>query len=238
MRDYLIGPFLVQWADRNASSKVRWFISAIKTEAMECYGQVFDPCLEHYIGPAGIGEAVCTHRQTQDAHDTRSPRRCPPCFNFLDSYDFQLITMAYVAHDGLLRGGELVSLRWDVVSFEPDGAVRLTVRESKTSLVAEEVCFSPYERSGGVSFCGANLLNWYMEHRLTSGPVKPSSFLFPMVGGSKEARKGRYVADFQARLDLAGLPGQEAFSGHSFRAGGATDLFDGGAPRIIQLYGR
>lgn len=158
-----------------------------------------------------------------------------PAFNLSDPWHFQLLTMAYVAHDGLLRACELVNLRWEDVAFASDGTVTLTIRDSKVSLVAEQTHFSPYERSG-VAFCGSSLLGWYMEHRASSG--RASGWLFPSATGGKMPNT-RFVAEFQARLDQAGLPGRQDFSGHSFRAGGATDLFDGGAPsRIVQLCGR
>lgn len=96
-----------------------------------------------------------------------------PAFNLSDPYQFQLITMAYVAHDGLLRACELVQLQWRDVTLEQDGTVRLTITRSKTSLLAEVVSFSPYDRSG-VGFCGAHLLRWFMEHRQETQPSSMS----------------------------------------------------------------
>ena len=239
VQDYLLGPFLVQWADRNHSSKVQWLLSAIKCEALEEHGQDFDAYLKRYITRVrrGLEKLYAPVVRSKMPMTLGRLEAALPAFNLLAPWDFQLLTMAYVAHDGLLRAGELVNLRWEDVTFETDGTVRLTIRESKVSLVEEYAYFSPYERSG-VAFCGSSLLKWYMEHRASTGTIRPAGWLFPSASGAKLA-KARFVTDFQAKLDLARLPGREDFSGHSFRAGGATDLFDGGAPsRIVQLSGR
>jgi integrase len=237
--DFLLGPFLVQWADRNHSSKVQWLVSAIKCEALEAHGQDFDAYLKRYIARVRRGleklYAPVVKRKMPMTLDRLEATL--HTFDLGDPWDLQLLTMAYVAHDGLLRACELVNLRWEDVTMEEDGTVRLTIRESKVSMVAEEAVFSPYERYG-VDFCGATLLKWYMEHRASTGPARPSGWVFPSATRAK-LPKTRFVAAFQAKLVRAALPGHDDFSGHSFRAGGATDLFDGGAPsRIVQLCGR
>lgn len=43
-----------------------------------------------------------------------------PALNPMDPWHFQLLTVAYVAHDGLLRACELVNLRWRDLGFEDD----------------------------------------------------------------------------------------------------------------------
>ena len=54
----------------------------------------------------------------------------------------------------------------------------------------------------------------------------------------KRLSKVLFVKSFRRLLSLAGLPSME-FSGHSFRAGGATDLYYGHCrPHMLQLQGR
>jgi integrase len=73
---------------------------------------------------------------------------------------------------------------------------------------------------------------------LKRDPVEPLFTRDPAVPGSPRLSKGLFIATFRNLLRRAGLPA-ESFSGHSFRAGGATDLFHGYCrPHMLQQQGR
>lgn len=162
----------------------------------------------------------------------------------------QYVSMSYVARDGLLRCKELLNLRRGDVTLRPNGHVSLLIRVSKTTHTrpAETVQLSNYGPSSG-----AQLLRVYCRdflHWDISQPAPMSladCYLFPAVShtgpgvfslSSREPKKDPFVAWIRECMRKAGHQPSN-FSGHSFRSGGATDLFTAGASlRTIQLKGR
>jgi len=171
--------------------------------------------------------------------------RLLPYLNIADPWDFQVLVMMVVAHDGLLRAGELLNLRWGDVEWAEGGDATLLVRVSKTThdRPAESVALVDYVIPDlPCHFSGARLLREYMRHRSADGSQDPDAFLFPARPGSRASapatRKRQFVSRVQDLLAAAGFVSAE-FSGHSFRSGGATDLWAAGVdPRSIQLQGR
>ena len=168
-----------------------------------------------------------------------------PLMDITGVWDFQVLTMMMAAHDGLLRAGELVALRWSDVEWTADGDARLTIRISKTThdRSAEEVVLYDYDLPAlPCRFSGAHLVRELMRRRAAHGPVDPEALLFPPRPGSRARAPATLKRMFVGRVqELLSQAGWEAagFSGHSFRSGGATDLWAAGTdPRTIQLQGR
>lgn len=154
----------------------------------------------------------------------------------------QYLTMAFVAHDGLLRFSELRSLRVkDVVWDRNDGTVYLAVRESKANKTGppEIVALQSY---GELS--GAALLEAYWVGR-SRHEADPEAFLFPVaqeapgrMDGEVPVCKSNFIKWVRMLLSSIGLVGGD-YSGHSFRSGGATDMWSKRMPRLlIKLAGR
>jgi hypothetical protein len=127
--------------------------------------------------------------------------------------EVMVATMCAVAHNGLLRGGELLKLTVGDLVWRDQTRTRCFIRlvESKTNQFGppEEI---PYQ-----------------------APLFPSD---PLDPGSPPISRDAFVAVMRTLLARAGLPGA-AYTGHSFRSGGATDLFHGKCRlHTIKLQGR
>ena len=162
--------------------------------------------------------------------------------------DLQTITMAYLAHDALLRGRELMHLKIGHLQWDPRRPDRCTIHitASKCNKTGptEEAHIVSYGSRSGVS-----LLQQYISAMLLRDTT-PSAPLFPLIvqlsgsGGAEvqwEAihdKDRHFVPAIRALLQAAGYDASE-YSGHSFRAGGATDLWTAGcAPEVIKRAGR
>lgn len=170
-----------------------------------------------------------------------TPRRAAPLtvdilFRMAAIADFsqlshvQFLTMAFVAHDGLLRANELFELRLSDVTFHDDDSISLRIRRSKAnqSGPAETVILVPSD-----ALCGASTLQalWRRQDLSSIRRRYPNRRLFPVF-------KQAWVDYLRSLLTQLGLPAQD-FTGHSFRSGGATDLWAADTPpRLIQLHGR
>lgn len=156
--------------------------------------------------------------------------------DFTNSNEVQFITMAYVAHDALLRACELLALSLSDVSWFSDH-VRLRIRNSKANkLSATPEYIYLYDRPGSLS--GFSTLRAYWHRMRFNTATNPHSPLFPAADLLSHLPKQawvNYIHGLLARLDID----PSLYSGHSFRSGGATDLWTAGArPRAIQLHGR
>lgn len=147
-----------------------------------------------------------------------------------------------LAHNGVLRAGELFSgikvgdLIWD----QFNKVVTIQIGRTKTHRKGGpiEVLIRDYK---GVSAYKL-LVHWMNKYHLWS---QPNSYIIPYISG----RSGRInfsipetIGKFRYRLKTyfakAGLPDKK-FTGHSFRAGAATDLFSMGVPvHEVQKIGR
>lgn len=165
--------------------------------------------------------------------------------------DFQTITMAYIAHDALLRGRELMNLQIRHIKWDSRHTGRCTIQievvASKCNKTGppEEVHIHPYGSRSGVS-----LLKQYisiMDLKATA----PTAPLFPLIVELGEKGEGadvlwdvphdkvaHFIPAIKALLQAAGYASAD-YSGHSFRAGGATDLWTARCPpEIIKRAGR
>lgn len=136
-----------------------------------------------------------------------------------------------LAHNGLLRGGELFSgirvqdVEWDFSSR----SVALQLFRTKTHRRGDPIIVRIPDYPGLSAYKA--LLSWFEEHRLWR---HPHLFLIPDLTISTDAppqahfqREGLiqgWRGMIKRLFAAAGLP-SEQYSGHSFRAGGATDLF-------------
>lgn len=235
-----LGNFVSSWADRNQSSKVDGLISTLRTESLG-NGHPFTAPMEYYISllRQGLAKAFRPTTRRKLPFTLNRLEAIAPFFDLHDPWHLQALTMAYVAHDGLLRAGELLALQWDDVQVHEGGYVSIRIKQSKTSHARgpEFVSISPYQRNG-VEFCGASLLGHFISHCKDHRACRSSDYIFGDAEGGRLA-KSTFVTFMQSKLREAGIHRPDEYSGHSFRAGGATDLFEGGAPpRVIMLTGR
>ena len=148
--------------------------------------------------------------------------------------------MCFVAHDGLLRSGELLSLtvgdlRWDSAN-RTSCSLRIDTSKANQFGAPEWV---PYEDFGDESAAGL-LRDYVARFQLDRRP--PTSPLFPLFPGQSDGAialsHAAFTRRFRSLLDRAGLP-PAGYTGHSFRSGGATDLFNGECrPHTIKFQGR
>lgn len=162
-----------------------------------------------------------------------------------DLRNLQYVPMAFLAHDGLLRYSELHNLTCGDLAFTSGDTVELTIRISKTThdKPPEVITLDSY-MIHGTSFCAVSLLRSYYD-RLKAAHYdwgRSDHPLFPDIRTGRlfvrPTPKTHFVAWTQARLAQAGHDASK-YSGHSFRSGGATDLYGAGAhSRTIKIAGR
>lgn len=164
-------------------------------------------------------------------------------------YDFQGLVMAHLAHDALLRGIELVSLYVSDVQWGPDRqTAMLRIRRSKMNKLGEDELVTLPCYAGPYSGLAYLRSYWYCLDLdalanqdvplfpLLAPAAIPSQVVFAST--SLPHRKAQFVSWCRRLLEALGFS-PEDYSGHSFRSGGATDLWEGGAPPlVIQLHGR
>jgi integrase len=151
--------------------------------------------------------------------------------------EISILTMGMVAHNGLLRSGELLALQVRDVKWLSTTSCRICIRSSKENQfgLPEEVDYGPY-----AELCGLTCLrDYWVKYKVkTWHPEAPLFTHNPSIVGSPAMSKPMFIKGFRRLLNLARLPAL-TFSGHSFRAGGATDLYHGKCrPFVLQLQGR
>ena len=158
-------------------------------------------------------------------------------FNQIDQLG--LITAGFVAHDLLLRGIELMQLKWKhIVYIESSNCFAITIEKSKMRQWKPETLYLyPYSTKES-SYSGFDLLKQMYDvvHK-----NKTSSEQFICLPHIKERTTAKlYLCEFfKLLLIQSGVANAEDFSPHSFRSGGATDLADQNCPElIIQRLGR
>lgn len=182
---------------------------------------------------------------------TPSARKLPMTHAILDAVQavadmttlqhYQHITMARVAHDALLRGAELVKLRVADLLWSQDGkAVTLLIHLSKANKegIEERVTISDFGDTSAVAY----LREYTRLMEFTPGSAAPLWPIISPVGIIHRARanpKRMFVDLAQQLLLKAGFPAK-SYSGHSYRSGGATDLWRSNLcrPLTIKLHGR
>ena len=135
-------------------------------------------------------------------------------------------TMLAVGHDSLMRGGELCSglCAQDLVWSANRRAVTITLTRSKCHRKGgpQTITIRDYGPNSGIRWLRKHM----NQHQLWT---KPTSFLFPSSRNksldwncSRPTHQLRYAV--KRSVKLIGL-NPDCYSGHSLRAGGATDLF-------------
>ena len=157
---------------------------------------------------------------------------------------YQHIVMSKVAREALLRGKELIQLRHcDITWNTSRTTVVVTIHMSKANKVgpAEKVTLKDFGASSAVAY-----LRQYMDIMRAGFPTKPSTRpLWPSISDNGHANwttattKTAFVTFARQLLTLAGYPAK-SYSGHSYRSGGATDLWQSQRcrPLTIKLHGR
>jgi integrase len=247
--------FLVKYCvDLESVASLSNALSAIRVTARERCGQTWNPAEEWYLKRV--------RRGLRKRYRARVKRKRPITQDILlrllrasdlsSLADAQMLTLGFLAHNACLRLKEVRDLHWSDISWVlgKDGqptAVVLTIRVSKARYEeAEETVRIPFFRVRGRAICAAQLLWLYMHdgrvlHRQNG---EGEAFLFPSLRSkSAQTRIPRsQIVDkrgwFTLRLAKLGFEDGQ-FSGHSFRAGGATDLHTGNVPEVLgRLLGR
>lgn len=161
-------------------------------------------------------------------------------------YDLLCATAVLVGHNGLLRGGELLyGLRAkDVTWNDTDRSVTLHLTWTKTVRRGSgvDVRITDYPGASAYKF----LRRWYHRRSLH---LHPKWYVFPHTEFAGNGREPRFHHSIPAKVrwlrtvikDAATNLGRDPryYSGHSLRAGGATDLFVLRVPYPqIKKYGR
>lgn len=149
-----------------------------------------------------------------------------------DGASLQLLTLLFLGHDTLMRAAELLNLRVrDIQWFHQYEQVVIQTERSKTHQAGPAEQINLYDYDGISSYK-------LLANHLTSTTLYlyPQAYVFPRItkAGADRAleplvpshRKwlAQNIKDLVAAVGLD--PNQ--FSGHSLRAGGATDLFKSG----------
>jgi len=145
-----------------------------------------------------------------------------------DSLESTVITMCAVAHNGLLRGGELLALRVGDLTW-PDSSrssCSLRIQESKTNQFGppEEIPYADFSCFSAVSFLRDYVSDLGIASRPRGWPLFPSRPHDPSC--TTPMSRAIFVRVLRRLLARAGLDAN-AYTGHSFRSGGATDLYTG-----------
>ncbi len=166
-----------------------------------------------------------------------------------DDQELLTVTLMYIAHDGLLRSGELFSgLRaGDIEWCDADSSFTIAVWRSKMHRKGDPERVRICDHYGPSAY--KLLARWFKKHSLHA---HSNRFIIPRVVWSSQRGQGnKYQLDFQlegtthwwrtvikSRVSLIGLD-PEKYTGHSFRPGGATDLFAMGVSYpVVKLMGR
>lgn len=155
-----------------------------------------------------------------------------------DLVQYFTLMLMWLCHDALLRSGELLSgilcsdLEWHISS----SFLTLTLPRSKANRKGAPEYIQIMDYEGICSY--KLLLAWYHKYNLWSNRTKvlvPTiSALQPVItfNFNVTASIGWWKSSIANSIKLLNL-NPKLFSGHSFRAGGATDLFNAGVPSII-----
>jgi hypothetical protein len=144
--------------------------------------------------------------------------------------ELELITISWTTHNALLRSGESVRLCIGSITWSRDRkSFKITLLDSKMNQVGapeviELVCWE--DDSSAVYW----MKRYYDANNLWDAPA--SQPLFPSF-----QRRETFVSAIQLLVRSSGLPGD--YAGHSFRSGGACDLWGQNVPiQAIMLRGR
>lgn len=184
--------------------------------------------------------------------DTPVARKCPitlavlrqlqQVINPKSLHDLQTMTMARLAHACLLRGSELTHLEVGHVQWaEDNNTATVVIHKSKANKVGPPEYITILNH-GPTSAAAVLRQYWdYMgfDRRAPASPLWPQIPASGAIHWSIKTTKASFVASIRRLLQQAGLT-PHLFSGHSFRSGGATDLWESRHCRAnaIKLFGR
>ena len=229
--------------NRGSTKSLRGAISAIKTECLHTRKAYLDDtdqmALSKLIGRLIFNELSEGRRKRplQLQHLARITRK----LDLSKDPDLLLALMLYGGHDGLLRGGELLSgiLVCDVLWGQWEKFFGSSDSRTKTHRSGEALLI-PYTDIGGLNFVSL-LRKWFQRHNLEDRPTSP---IFPAFTRGRKLNFSKTVSAASLRYRirkaaiLIGLNPRH-YSNHSLRVGGATDLFVARAPYfIIKKMGR
>jgi hypothetical protein len=158
--------------------------------------------------------------------------------NLDDQSQYLSLMLMWMCHDALLRSGELFSgilcsdLEWHLSS----SFVSLSLLRSKANRKGPPEIIQIMDYEGVCSY--KLLLAWYTRHKLWNCKhkvlVPTITSLYPSVSFNFNitASISWWRSILNKSIKLLNL-NPKLFSGHSFRAGGATDLFNAGVPTVI-----
>lgn len=156
---------------------------------------------------------------------------------------YQHITMARVARDALLRGSELIKLRVADLVWNSNGKqATLIIHLSKANKIGppEQVTIADYGPTSGVAFLREYVrIMGFAALGKTDVPLWPVTTPEGRVDRRRPTSKASFIALARLLLTKAGYPAKD-YAGHSYRSGGATDLWDSHRcrPLAIRLHGR
>jgi len=158
-----------------------------------------------------------------------------------DSRELELVLLMYLGHDGLFRLGELLSglragdVRWSLNKDSFD--VWLSRSKANQKGDGELVIINDYMGVSAVKL----MRRWYTQLDLWNHPER---ILFPGRVGKTGWHDSKTISQSWVRQQIKGLArgaglDESKYSGHSLRAGGATDLFVARVPYfLIKKMGR
>jgi integrase len=157
---------------------------------------------------------------------------------------FQHIVMSKVAREALLRAKELLQLRHcDIRWNDTRTTVTITIHMSKANKVGppEHVTLTDFGATSAVAHlrCYMEVMAAGFPKGTSTQPLWPSISENGTVFWATATTKLNFVALARQLLTKAGYPAMR-YSGHSYRSGGATDLWDSQRcrPLTIKLHGR
>lgn len=240
-----LGLFACQHVVRNRGStrSLRALISGIKTECLRLRRAYLDEAdrdaMAKLLGQLVYNDLSEGHRKRplQLQHLTKIGR----LLNLTKSADLYTALLLYAGHDGLLRGGELLSgiSVSDVHWGSGRKSLDLLIDRTKTHRAGSAILVS-YTDIGGTNFVSL-LRDWFALHGLDE---KPSACLFPAFTHKRQLDFTRTMSAASLRRRIKKMVlriGLDTrwYSNHSLRAGGATDLFVARVPYpIIKKMGR
>lgn len=142
----------------------------------------------------------------------------------------ELVALCWLCHNGLLRGGEAVKLFiGDVIWSRDRRSLKLKIRDSKCNKTGppEILDFTDW---GNESSSVLWMREYFDAYNLWDAPADAALFPNYVV-------KTTFVSAVQRLVRQVGLEGD--FAGHSFRSGGASDLWAANVPlEAIKKIGR
>jgi hypothetical protein len=161
--------------------------------------------------------------------------------NLSNNTDLIGITMMFLGHDGLLRSGEICSgLHVNDIEWSPDKrSFVLRLKRSKVNRMGTPEYITFVDRKG--CWSAVKLLRMYFnKFNLWNahGKVLFPKIRYKTISWSSSSQITWFRRYIKRVVSLIGLDPKQ-YSGHSLRAGGATDLFVAKVPYpFIKKFGR